>query len=335
MFRKFFVLLALASVQVACQAAPAEPSSVPVTQTAAAQRVDQAAATPAPAAKPQPKTAEVPVWRHPAPGRLVAIGDVHGDYEALITVLKKAGVLNDDLKWSGAETWLVQTGDLLDRGPKEREVVDLMLRLRQEAPRSGGRVIQLNGNHELMNVAGDLRYVTPEGFTGFADIPADRVPDRVPPAMRGRVAAFMPGGPYAVNLSDDGIIAQVGDSVFVHGGVTPEHVQQDIGALNQLTRQWMQGHETRVPEKIVVTPESPVWTRRFSLNTSPEDCRALAMALDALGAKRLVVGHTVQKEGITRECDDRVWRIDVGMSAYYGGKPQALEITASGVRIIE
>lgn len=321
-------LLPFALFLAACQGSSERETSAPSTPVT----VEQPAR--APAVSPTASATDRP-WKHPAPGRLVAIGDVHGDYEALVTILKRASLVNDDLRWIGADSWLVQTGDLLDRGPKEREVIDLMLRLRDEAPRTGGRVIQLNGNHELMNAAGDLRYVTPEGFEGFKDIPSDRVPERVPASMRGRVAAFMPGGPYAVRLADDGIIAQVGDSVFVHGGVTPEHVQSDIARLNALTRRWLLGEEARVPEQIVVTPESPVWTRRFSKDTRPQDCAALKQVLDALGAKRLVVGHTVQIGGINRECDDHVWRIDTGMSAYYGGKPQALEVTAAGPRIIE
>ncbi len=310
-----------------------QPNPAPKTAGVPAAEVKSDVPAPAPVVAATPST---PVeWRHPAPERLIGIGDVHGDVDALKAILTSTGLIDDELKWVGGTTWLVQTGDLLDRGPTEREVIDLMLRLRDEAEVAGGRVVQLNGNHELMNAAGDLRYVTREGFEGFADIPADHVPDRVPPEMRGRVAAFMPGGPYALRLAKDGIITQVGDTVFVHGGVTPEHVQTGIGELNNLTKSWLLGNEARVPEKIVITPQSPVWTRRFSLDTKADDCRALAMVLDALGAKRMVVGHTVQKGGITKECNDQVWRIDTGMSAYYGGKPQALEVTKDGPRIIE
>lgn len=336
--KSFLLVLILCS---ACQKTP--PAEV-VVQTQTSQGTSEIEATPAaqaaPAAAKEIETPEAEadqnsIWRHPAPERLIGIGDVHGDLAALKTILQRTGLIDEDLHWVGGNTWLVQTGDLLDRGPTERAVIDLMLALRDEAQAAGGRVIQLNGNHELMNAAGDLRYVTNEGFLGFADIPSDHVPDRVPEEMRGRVAAFMPGGPYALRLAKDGIITQVGDTVFVHGGVTPEHVQRGITELNAVTRSWLLGNESRVPEEIVVTPQSPVWTRRFSLDTKPEDCRALAMVLDALGAKRMVVGHTVQKGGITRECNDHVWRIDTGMSAYYGGKPQALEVTAEGPRIVE
>lgn len=316
-------------VQTHTSEAPTEIKDAPVAQDAAPP------AAKIPTKEPDSGADSAATWRHPAPERLIGIGDVHGDFGALKTILQRTGLIDQDLHWVGGKTWLVQTGDLLDRGPKERAVIDLMLGLRDEAESAGGRVIQLNGNHELMNAAGDLRYVTNDGFLGFADIPSEHVPDRVPKEMRGRVAAFMPGGPYAMRLAKDGIITQVGDTVFVHGGVTPEHVQSGITELNALTRSWLLGKEPRVPEKIVVTPQSPVWTRRFSLDTKPEDCRALAMVLDALGAKRMVVGHTVQKGGITRECDDHVWRIDTGMSAYYGGKPQALEVTAEGPRIVE
>jgi hypothetical protein len=60
-------------------------------------------------------------------------------------------------------------GDLLDRGPKPREVMDLMMALEKEAPQAGGRVVSLLGNHEVMNIMGDLRYVAPENYASFAD----------------------------------------------------------------------------------------------------------------------------------------------------------------------
>ena len=60
-------------------------------------------------------------------------------------------------------------------------------------------------------------------------------------------------------------------------------------------------------------------------------CKETSQALALLGAKRLVVGHTVQPGGINYACDASIYRIDVGLSsAMGGGVPQALEIGRDG-----
>jgi predicted MPP superfamily phosphohydrolase len=108
-------------------------------------------------------------WKFTNVDRIVALSDIHGAYDALVTTLQEAGVIDDKLDWSGADTHLVITGDLLDRGPDSRQVVDLIMRLEKQAPQAGGRVHQLLGNHEVMNLNGDVRYVSEAEFAAFAD----------------------------------------------------------------------------------------------------------------------------------------------------------------------
>src|SRR5262245_39148669 len=95
---------------------------------------------------------------------VTAIGDVHGDLKTFRALLLKLGLIDGEERWAGGETHLVQTGDLLDRGPGSRQVLDLLMRLQEEAPASGGQVVVVLGNHEAMNVYGDLRYATREEF---------------------------------------------------------------------------------------------------------------------------------------------------------------------------
>ena len=90
-------------------------------------------------------------------GRLIAIGDVHGDLGATRAALRLGGAIDGDDRWIGAGLTVVQTGDQLDRGDEERQIVDLFSRLAKDAAKSGGRVVALNGNHEIMNVQGDFR----------------------------------------------------------------------------------------------------------------------------------------------------------------------------------
>ena len=99
-----------------------------------------------------------------APPRLVVVSDVHGDLGQFVTVLTQAGVIDGARKWTGGTTVVVQTGDVPDRGPDSRKVMDLLMDLEKQARKAGGVVHALLGNHEVMNMVGDLRYVTPEEY---------------------------------------------------------------------------------------------------------------------------------------------------------------------------
>ena len=113
---------------------------------------------------PLPATSVLP----PAPSRLVAIGDLHGDLDKARRALVAARVLDPSTdRWCGGDTVVVQVGDVLDRGDGEVACLFLLERLAREAELAGGAVHVLNGNHETMNVAGRYRYATPGGLADF------------------------------------------------------------------------------------------------------------------------------------------------------------------------
>lgn len=277
--------------------------------------------------------------RFPAAPRVVAIGDVHGDLTATRRALRLAGAIDAEDRWIGDSLVVVQTGDQLDRGDEEQAILDLLEQLRAQAEAAGGALHILLGNHELMNVAGDLRYVTPGGFADFEGIEGLRLDDpslsRARPYERARRAAFRPGGPYARVLARRNTVVVVGDSVFVHGGVLPGHMPRglaDLERINADVRQWIAGNtDGRAIAEPVLSPEGVVWTRVYAADDASV-CALLDEALSRLSAARMVVGHTVQASGITSGCDGRVWRIDVGMAAHYGGSVQVLEIEGDAVR---
>jgi hypothetical protein len=272
--------------------------------------------------------------RHPAAPRIVAIGDLHGDLDATRRALRLAGAINNRDQWIGGRLVVVQTGDQLDRGDQERAILDLLDRLGRDARRAGGAVHVLNGNHELMNARLDLRYVTDGGFREFrvfapARTDVDSLLAAYPPEQRGRVAAFRPGGPYALRLARRNTIVVVGDNVFVHGGVLPHHAEYGIDRINAEIRAWLRGEAEAPPWS--GGSESPIWTRLYSQNPGEEACAAVAETLRLLDATRMVVGHTVHREGITSYCDGRIWTVDVGMAAYYRGPVEVLEIRGDDV----
>ncbi len=281
---------------------PSAPPTTPLPGSAAS------AAAPAPTGC---TLAAIPA-RLPAPKRLVAIGDLHGDLAATRSALLAAGAIDKTDRWIGGELVVVQTGDILDRGDDEQAILDLMFALEGEAKAAGGALIMLLGNHELMNGAGDFRYVTRGAMSDFDEVAKDRL------------TALAPGGIYAKKLAAHNVIAIVGDTVFSHAGVLAEWTTQ-IEAVNGSSRCWLDGQRggPREPPPALTSEESPVWTRKFGLD--PVDCAAVTPALAAMGVKRMVVGHTVQP-AITSACDGAVWRIDVGLAKHYGGPIEVLEL---------
>jgi len=281
--------------------------------------------------------ATAPTTRYPDAPRIVALGDWHGDLDAARRGLRLAGAIDQQDRWIGDDLVVVQTGDQLDRGDQEQEILDLLDRLRDEAAAAGGAMIALLGNHELMNVAGDFRYVTPGGWVDFQDagvaVPVGVAAlDTLPEAWRPRAAAFLPGGPYARLLAEQPLAVVVGRTVFVHGGLLPRHIDGGLEQLNHATHAWLLG-EGPEPE-VLQQRDDPVWARHYSDDPDTDDCALLAEVLARLDCDRMVVGHTIQDTGITPRCDQRVWCIDTGASTHYGGSVQALEIDGNAVRIL-
>jgi hypothetical protein len=187
-----------------------------------------------------------------------------------------------------------------------------------------------------MNAKGDLRYVTDEGFTDFADAveydPDDPRLAEFEPHERARMAALLPGGPYAHLLAQRQVILRVGDILFVHGGVLPDHVTYGIDLINRETQAWLRGEADR--PGVLQGSDSPQWTRLYSDEPDSEACEVLTEVLSGLAAARMVMGHTVQDEGISSACEGRAWHVDVGMAAHYGGPVEVLEIVGDSVRVL-
>ncbi|MCM2310862.1 MAG: metallophosphoesterase, partial [Steroidobacteraceae bacterium] len=170
--------------------------------------------------------------------RVVAFADVHGAYEELTTLLRSAGVVDPALRWSGGGTHLVSLGDLLDRGADSRKVMDLLMRLQGEAEAAGGRVHVVLGNHEAMNVLGDLRYVDPGEYAAYAaeEDAAERAQAKgaflarqpgateadferlFPTGYFGHRSQLGPDGRYGQWLLSLPVAVKINDTVYMHGG---------------------------------------------------------------------------------------------------------------------
>ncbi len=278
-------------------------------------------------AQPSPG-ADADFQRIPAPGRLVAIADTHGSMWALQSALQLAGAVDSSRNWSGEDLVVVITGYATVESAVEA--------MTEQARSAGGGLYILTGNHEAANVGGKFMEVTETGYTDFrAEVPASELKSpfakKFRKKERARAVAFRPGGPRASWLAGNPVVLLVGDTLFVHGGVLPDHVQYGLGRINREMREWMLGKAAKRPVHLLGS-NGPLWTRRYSRDVDHEACEELNQVLQATGAARMVVGHTVQPT-INSACDGKVWRIDTGMNpVVYKGPIEVLEIRGNFVR---
>jgi hypothetical protein len=281
------------------------------------------------------------------PARIVAVGDVHGDFERFVRVLRDAGVIDRKNRWSGGRTRLVQTGDILDRGPHSRRIMDLLMELEEQAKEAGGRVHALTGNHEAMNVLGDLRYVSAAEYEAFRSPQAERLRDRAyealaDPARKDDAAyreqweadrplgwvehrlAFEAGGRYGNWIRGNDAVLKLGRYLFVHGGIGPAYADVPIDTMNARVRQDLEAADT--VRGIADDPEGPLWYRGLAQGDEALLDAHVDHVLERFDVDHLVIGHTVTGGTVLTRHGGKVIMIDVGLSEVYGGTPACLII---------
>lgn len=240
--------------------------------------------------------------------RIVAVGDLHGDYQAWITIARAAGLIDANGHWAGGRSTLVQLGDILDREPDSLQIVRNLQQLQKEAPRSHGRVFVVLGNHEAMNLLGDFRYTTPGEFAAFAGPNSaairDRVYDQNRPAIEKAAqaanpaltseqirAAWMaehplgwvehkiawsPSGELGKWATRNPAIVKIDGTLFVHGGLSAEYAKLPIDEINGRVQTAMSKGDGG-PSTILYDPLGPLWYRGLvGRDPDAEEVRAKA-----------------------------------------------------------
>lgn len=235
--------------------------------------------------------------------RIVAVGDLHGDFDAWEEIAIAAGVADREGEWIGGEAILVQLGDITDRGPDSLKIIRYLQKLDDSAQDSGGDVVVLLGNHEAMNVTGDLRYVHPGEYDSFRDRRSEARREATWKANRERIEAFYlaenpelmpeqmkqkwfdetplgmlahrrawrPGGELGEWAAGLQAVAKIGSTLFVHGGLSEEATREPIDAVNQRHSSALQpGSE--IERTILTDPLGPLWYRgNVRRELTPED----------------------------------------------------------------
>jgi len=211
---------------------------------------------------------EIP-WEWSGIEKIIVVGDIHGDYDRFIEILKATGVVDDELHWAAGNAHFVQTGDVMDRGPDARKILDLLMRLEKESEEAGGKVHVLLGNHEELNLTGSAfsnpDYVTRDQFVSFLPESYRRQQEDslrkkiVEARRRGRRTSGelsldalwnsqlkSPSAQrlYVLNLNEEygpwllrlNVAIKINDVVYVHGGISEKYSKWGLKEINDRYR---------------------------------------------------------------------------------------------------
>jgi len=293
--------------------------------------------------------------------RIVAIGDLHGDFDNYLATLQAAGLADSKGKWTGGGAHLVQTGDIPDRGPDTGQIIEHIIKLDKQARRKGGRVHNLIGNHEAMNVYGDLRYVHEGEYEAFVTRNSETLRDRwfaiylqrleqgdperfaaLPIDFRDRWnmeyplgwvehrQAWNPEGEYGKWVLQNKVAVQINGVLFLHGGISGFYCRNSLEWMTEKVRQNLRNF---VPGSAGILEDDfgPLWYRGLSgvePEAAPETVDAILAQHDA---SHIVVGHTPTSGVIWPLYDSKVVMIDTGIADAYGGYLGYLEVTPDGL----
>lgn len=277
--------------------------------------------------------------------RVVAVGDLHGDYEQYLAILQQNNLINERLKWSGGETHFVQLGDVTDRGPDSLKIIRHLQKLEKQARKKGGRVHVLIGNHEAMNIQTDLRYVHPGEYQALVTSRSDKLRERYldavfqavvnqsptpvskPEQEMARLKALYPlgyvehrqlwepGRELARWYAKQNTVIRINDSLYLHGGLNPHAASYpSLEAINRTISRELESGERN---GLSTQPDGPLWYRGLAVHEASEELEPLKAMLEFYGAEHIVIGHTPTGGAILPRFDRRVIRADVGISSWY------------------
>jgi hypothetical protein len=224
--------------------------------------------------------------------RIIAVGDLHGDYQAWITIARAAGLIDAGGHWAGGKTTLVQLGDILDREPDSLKIVRNLQQLQKEAPGAHGRVVVVLGNHEAMNLLGDFRYTTEGEFAAFVGPNSAAIRDRVYDQNRAAIEkaaqagnpaltpaqirdawmaehplgwvehrlAWSPAGELGKWAIRNPAVVKIDGTLFVHGGLSAEYAKLSLAEINRRVQTAMSRGDNG-PSTILYDPLGPLWYR--------------------------------------------------------------------------
>jgi len=243
--------------------------------------------------------------------KVVVLGDIHGDYDALLAVLRVNGVLDADNNWVDETTKVISVGDTIGRGHQDRQVLEFIKAMTEQH-----QWLQNLGNHEIMQLRNDWRYAVDGAGIGFG-------------SLANRQQALAVGSVLGDWLRSLPAIRQEADNLFIHAGLyDARNLGRSMSDLNNEIAQFIvQGQPRLVYDDLI-------WTRDLAYDAyanRPEACEFMARILQPFRAARLFIGHTpvqsLRGGNLPRPvdplafCGESLYDVDVGISRWMHSNP--------------
>lgn len=256
-------------------------------------------------------------WKQQQAKKTFVMSDPHGRLNLVVSLLQGNGVIDKNLNWCFGSNQLVVIGDVFDRGYDVPQIFWLLYKLEAEAEAQGGRVTMILGNHEPMELAGDMRYAKPK---------YKMLAEKLGIEYRSLFGNDTELGRW---LSTRNAIQQIGRFMFVHAGISCEFYERNIpvaevnDAISSVL--FMKSKERKAHSelcKFLYGNRGPIWYRGLVLKTrkwSPLSSDSLDMVLQRYDIDRIFVGHTIFKD-IKRFYKGRVIAVNVDNLENYNHK---------------
>jgi len=294
-------------------------------------------------------------------GRIVAVGDLHGDYDQYLQVLRDNDLVDKRLRWQGGNTHFVQMGDVTDRGPDSLKIIQHLMNLEKQAEKAGGRVHVLIGNHEVMNIQTDLRYVHPGEYQALVSNKSKRrqkqyidavfrsmlkrqpdliaqekekraeLEERFPLGYVEHRMMWEPGRELANWYAGQDAVIRINDSIFIHGGLDPHATSYpSLDDINETVRAELQ---PGAQPNLTQDQRGPLWYRGLARHSAEEELAPLETMLAHYEASRIFVAHSTTRGAVIPRFNGKVVLADVGISAHYGASMANVVIDGDSVKV--
>ena len=233
--------------------------------------------------------------------QIVALSDIHGQFDLAVEILKNNKIIDNNLNWIFGKGHVVIVGDIFDRGPKVTETLWLVYKLEKQAKENGGMVHFLLGNHEYMVLHNDLRYIHKK----YQD--ASKILKLRYSKLFGENTIL---GKW---LRSKNTMVKINDNVFVHGGISPDFLTEDfnIEVTNKLMRNSIDRDKTEMRSSGFYDrfygKNSPIWYRGYFYDGLEDE--AIDQILSQIKANHIIVGHCSQNE-VVQLYDKKIFGVD-------------------------
>jgi hypothetical protein len=248
------------------------------------------------------------------PSHLLAVSDIEGNFDAFRKLLQAGGAIDSNFNWTFGNGHLVLIGDFFDRGMQVTETLWLIYSLENQAKAAGGHVHFILGNHEIMNLSGDLRYVQPKYIESAGLL------------KTGYTTLYGENSELGKWLRTKNVVEKIGNILFMHGGISPAINSLDISVnkINKLARPNYadsSNHFDNAMTQTIMGDAGPFWYRGYYLDAATQQMNTIDSTLDEFKVKHIATGHTIIADTVSVLYKGKLFNTDVHHAK---GKSEAL-----------